>query len=241
MVLGSNIDKAATKMPRAKTQRRKDFLVFCDRKAGNKALKRWFDMLAITMVLPLLFPIFVLLWCLVRWDLGSPVFFAQFRPGLYGKPFRVVKFRTMTNCFDEAGCLLPDAQRLTRLGRFLRATSLDELPELINVITGKMSIVGPRPLLMQYLGRYSLEQARRHEVKPGITGWAQVNGRNSISWEEKFRLDVWYVDNWSFMLDLQIIAMTVLKVIKREGISADGEATAAEFMPHAKSQRCKDR
>ena len=228
-------------MPRAKTQRRKDFLVFCDGKPGNKALKRWFDLLSIAMVLPLLFPIFVLLWCVVRCYLGAPVFFAQLRPGLGSKPFHVVKFRTMTNCCDEAGCLLPDAQRLNRVGRFLRATSLDELPELINVITGEMSIVGPRPLLMQYLGRYSPEQARRHEVLPGITGWAQVNGRNSISWDDKFRLDVWYVDNWSFMLDLKIIAMTVLKVIKREGISAEGEATAAEFMPHAKSQRCKDR
>ena len=228
-------------MPHAKTQRRKDFLVFCDRKPRGKALKRWFDLLAIAMVLPLLFPIFVLLWCLVRWDLGSPVLFFQTRPGLQGEPFRIVKFRTMTNCCDEEGCLLPDAQRLTRLGRFLRATSLDELPELINVITGKMSIVGPRPLLMQYLGRYSPDQARRHEVKPGITGWAQVNGRNSISWEEKFRLDVWYVDNWSFGLDLKIILMTVLNVIKREGITAAGEATMPEFLPHAKAQRCKDR
>jgi len=217
-------------MPRAKTQRRKDFLVFCDGKPGNKTLKRWFDLLAIAVALPLLFPIFVLLWCVVRWYLGAPVFFAQLRPGLGGKPFHVVKFRTMTNCCDEAGCLLPDAQRLTRVGRFLRGTSLDELPGLINVITGKMSIVGPRPLLMQYLGRYSPEQARRHEVKPGITGWAQVNGRNAISWEGKFRLDVWYVDNWSFMLDLKIIAMTVLKVINREGISAEGEATMREFM-----------
>ena len=130
------------------------------------------------------------------------------------------------------GCLLPDAQRLTRLGKFLRATSLDELPELINVITGEMSIVGPRPLLMQYLERYSPEQARRHEVKPGITGWAQVNGRNSIAWEDKFRLDVWYVDNWSFGLDLKIILMTVLNVVKREGISAAGEATMPEFMGH---------
>ena len=197
--------------------------------------KRWFDLLAITMALPLLFPIFLLLWCVIRRYLGLPVFFAQFRPGLHGNPFRVVKFRTMTNCCDEAGCLLPDAQRLTRLGRFLRATSLDELPELINVLTGKMSIVGPRPLLMQYLRRYSPEQARRHEVMPGITGWAQVNGRNSISWEDKFKLDVWYVDNWSFMLDLKIIAMTVLKVIKREGISQEGEATMPEFMPHAKA------
>ncbi len=192
--------------------------------------KRWFDLLAIAVVLPMLVPVFIFLWCLIRCRLGSPVLFFQTRPGLYGEPFRIVKFRTMTNSCDEDGCLLPDAQRLTRLGRFLRATSLDELPELINVITGKMSIVGPRPLLMQYLGRYSPEQARRHAVKPGITGWAQVNGRNSISWEEKFRLDVWYVDNGSFRLDLKIILMTVLKVMSREGISAEGEATAAEFM-----------
>ena len=192
--------------------------------------KRWFDFLAIVAALPFLLPLFVILWCVIRCYLGSPVFFVQLRPGLHGKPFPVVKFRTMTNSCDGNGCLLPDAQRLTRVGRFLRATSLDELPELINVITGKMSIVGPRPLLMQYLGRYSPEQARRHEVMPGITGWAQVNGRNSISWEDKFRLDVWYVDNWSFGLDLKIIAMTVFKVIKREGISAAGEATAAEFM-----------
>jgi len=203
--------------------------------------KRWFDLLAIALVLPLLLPVYIFLWCLIRCCLGSPVLFFQNRPGLRGKPFRIVKFRTMTNCCDEDGCLLPDAHRLTRLGRFLRATSLDELPELINVITGEMSIVGPRPLLMQYLARYSPEQARRHEVKPGITGWAQVNGRNSISWEEKFRLDVWYVDNWSFVLDLRIIMMTVLNVIRRDGISAAGEATMPEFMPHAKSQRCKDR
>jgi len=192
--------------------------------------KRWFDFLAIVTALPFLLPLSVILWCLIRCYLGKPVLFFQIRPGLYGEPFRVVKFRTMTNCCDEAGCLLPDAQRLTRLGRFLRATSLDEVPELINVITGKMSIVGPRPLLMQYLGRYSAEQARRHAVKPGITGWAQVNGRNAISWEEKFKLDVWYVDNWSFMLDLKIILMTVLKVIKCDGISAEGQATMPNFL-----------
>jgi len=192
--------------------------------------KRWFDFLAIVAALPFLLPLFVILWCVIRCYLGKPVLFFQIRPGLQGESFRIIKFRTMTNRFDGNGCLLPDAQRLTRLGRFLRATSLDELPELINVITGKMSIVGPRPLLRQYLGRYSAEQARRHAVKPGITGWAQVNGRNSISWDDKFRLDVWYVDNWSFMLDLKIILMTVLKVIKREGISAEGEATMPNFL-----------
>ena len=193
-------------------------------------LNRWFDLLAVAVVLPFLLPVFILLWCFIRCDVGEPVLFFQVRPGLNSEPFRIVKFRTMTNCCDGDGCLLPDAQRLTRLGRFLRATSLDELPELINVITGKMSIVGPRPLLMQYLDRYSPEQARRHEVKPGITGWAQVNGRNSISWEDKFRLDVWYVDNWSFGLDLKIIWMTILKVIKSEGISAEGQATMPDFL-----------
>jgi lipopolysaccharide/colanic/teichoic acid biosynthesis glycosyltransferase len=140
------------------------------------------------------------------------------------------KFRTMTNEKDEQGCLLPDEQRLTRLGRFLRSTSLDELPELFNVLKGDMSLVGPRPLLMRYLDRYSTVQARRHEVKPGITGWAQINGRNAITWEEKFVLDVWYVDNWSLWLDMKILAMTVVKVLKREGISAAGEATMPEFL-----------
>ena len=191
--------------------------------------KRWFDLFAIAVVLPLLVPVFILLWCLVRCYLGKPVLFFQTRPGLHGEPFRIVKFRTMTNCFDEVGCLLPDAQRLTRLGRFLRAMSLDELPELINVIKGEMSIVGPRPLLMQYLGRYSPEQARRHEVLPGITGWAQVNGRNSISWKSKFKLDVWYVDNWSLWLDVKIIWMTIKEVFRREGINQEGEATVKYF------------
>ena len=211
-------------------------------------LKRWFDLLAIAIVLPFLLPVFILLWCLIRCYLGKPVLFFQVRPGLHGEPFRIVKFRTMTNCCDGDGCLLPDTQRLTRLGRFLRATSLDELPELINVMKGEMSIAGPRPLLVQYLDRYSPAQARRHEVKPGITGWAQVNGRNSISWEEKFRLDVWYVDNWSFGLDLKIILMTVLNVIRREGITAAGEATMPEFMGYENShkkgtksaKRCKE-
>jgi len=152
------------------------------------------------------------------------------RPGLKGKPFYMYKFRTMTDETDEQGNLLPDELRLTRLGKFLRSTSLDELPELFNVLKGDMSLVGPRPLLMQYLDRYTPEQARRHEMKPGITGWAQVNGRNAITWEEKFALDVWYVDNWSLWLDLKILAMTIVKVFKREGISAEGEATMPEFM-----------
>jgi len=162
--------------------------------------------------------------------MGRPVLFKQMRPGLNAKPFYMYKFRTMTNEKDEQGNPLSDEQRLTRLGRFLRSTSLDELPELFNVLKGDMSLVGPRPLLMQYLARYTPEQARRHEVKPGITGWAQVNGRNAITWEEKFALDVWYVDNWSLWLDIKILAMTVVKVFKREGISAKGEATMPEFM-----------
>lgn len=172
----------------------------------------------------------LILAVLVRLKIGSPVLFRQVRPGLRGKPFSIYKFRTMTDERDEDGCLLPDFERLTELGRFLRKTSIDELPELFNVIKGNMSIVGPRPLLMQYLDRYTPEQARRHEVKPGITGWAQVNGRNAISWEDKFKLDVWYVDNWSLWLDVKIIGMTIMSVLKREGISQEGEATAAEFM-----------
>ena len=165
----------------------------------------------------------------IRWKLGSPVLFRQQRPGLSGRPFWLLKFRTMTDARDAGGVLLPDAQRLTAFGRFLRGSSLDELPELINVLKGEMSLVGPRPLLMQYLDRYTPEQARRHEVRPGITGWAQVNGRNAITWEEKFKLDVWYVDNWSLWLDIKIIAMTIWKILKREGISQPGQATMEEF------------
>jgi len=160
---------------------------------------------------------------------GLPIFFRQMRPGLNGAPFYIYKFRTMLAARDENGNLLPDENRITVLGRFLRSTSLDELPELFNVLKGEMSIVGPRPLLFQYLKRYSPKQARRHEVKPGLTGWAQVKGRNTISWEEKFNLDVWYVDNVSFWLDMKIIAMTVWKIVKREGISQVGHATMEEF------------
>ncbi|MGB9792451.1 MAG: sugar transferase [Thermacetogeniaceae bacterium] len=162
-------------------------------------------------------------------DSPGPVLFRQVRPGLHGKPFVIYKFRTMRKAYDEEWRPLPDEQRLTRLGKWLRSTSLDELPELLNVLKGEMSLVGPRPLLMEYLDRYTPEQARRHEVKPGITGWAQVNGRNAISWEEKFRLDVWYVDNWSLWLDLKIILITLWKVLKREGISASGHATMPVF------------
>lgn len=169
--------------------------------------------------------------------MGRPIFFKQVRPGLYGKPFVLYKFRTMLDLRDQTGKMLPDERRLTSFGRWLRSTSLDELPVLFNVLKGDMSLVGPRPLLMEYLDRYTPEQARRHEVKPGITGWAQINGRNAISWEEKFALDVWYVDNWSLLLDFRIIFLTILKVLKHEGISADGYATMPEFKPGYKSAR----
>jgi sugar transferase EpsL len=175
-------------------------------------------------------PLLGIIALLVRLQLGTPVLFKQVRPGLYGKPFTIYKFRTMTDARDKNGDLLPDAQRLTKLGRFLRSTSLDELPELWNVIKGDISLVGPRPLLMQYLDRYTPGQARRNKVKPGLTGWAQVNGRNAITWEKKFELDVWYVDHCSVFLDIRIILMTLLKVFQREGIAAAGEATMQEFM-----------
>lgn len=192
-------------------------------------MKRLFDLLISALgLLVLALPLLTLAW-LVRRKLGSPVLFAQVRPGLHGKPFRMVKFRTMTNVCDASGALLPDAQRLTSFGRFLRASSLDELPELWNVLRGEMSLVGPRPLLIEYLPLYSPEQARRHEVRPGITGWAQVNGRNAISWPDKFALDVWYVDNRSMWLDVRILWLTVRKVLVRDGISAAGEATMPKF------------
>lgn len=175
-------------------------------------------------------PLILLLALLVRRKLGSPVLFRQQRPGLHGRPFTIYKFRTMTDQRDEHGMLLPDAVRLTSFGRLLRSTSLDELPELFNVIKGDMSLVGPRPLLSQYLPRYTPEQARRHEVRPGITGWAQINGRNAIDWEEKFALDLWYRDHLSLRLDLRIILLTIRNVIKREGISQQGHVTMPEFM-----------
>lgn len=201
-------------------------------------MKRAFDVVLVTPAYFVLSPLMLIIAVLIRLMMGKPIFFRQTRPGLHGKPFTVYKFRTMTNCYDENGCLLPDGERLTRVGKILRSTSLDELPELFNVMKGDMSIVGPRPLLMQYLDRYTPEQMRRHEVKPGITGWAQVNGRNAISWEDKFKLDVWYVDNWSLCLDVRIIAMTVWRVLKREGIRQTGHATAQEFLgSHAKAQR----
>ncbi|WP_440112839.1 sugar transferase [Acidovorax sp. BL-A-41-H1] len=192
-------------------------------------MKRLFDLLlSFGLLLVLALPL-LLLWGLVRYKLGSPVLFRQVRPGLHGRPFMMVKFRTMTDERGTDGEMLPDAQRLTPFGRFLRATSLDELPELWNVLRGEMSLVGPRPLLMEYLPLYSPEQARRHEVRPGITGWAQVNGRNALSWEERFKLDVWYVDHRSLWLDLRILWLTVREVIVREGISAQGEATMPRF------------
>lgn len=192
-------------------------------------MKRLFDIVVSACALLLLaLPLLVVIW-MVRRNLGSPVFFTQVRPGLHGRPFKMVKFRTMTDARGPDGALLHDADRLTPFGRFLRATSLDELPELWNVLKGDMSQVGPRPLLMEYLPLYSTEQARRHEVRPGITGWAQVNGRNAIGWEEKFRLDVWYVDHQSLWLDLRILWLTVKKVLVRDGISAAGEATVKNF------------
>jgi lipopolysaccharide/colanic/teichoic acid biosynthesis glycosyltransferase len=193
------------------------------------SMKRCFDLLITVLALFMLALPLMLMFCLIHRKLGSPVLFHQVRPGLKGKPFNMIKFRTMTNECDSDGNLLPDSQRLTSLGRFLRATSLDELPELWNVLKGEMSLVGPRPLLMEYLPLYTEEQARRHEVRPGITGWAQVNGRNAINWEEKFKLDVWYVDNRSLLLDLKILLLTTKKVIKRDGISAQGEATMTKF------------
>jgi lipopolysaccharide/colanic/teichoic acid biosynthesis glycosyltransferase len=192
--------------------------------------KRLFDVAFSGAALLLLAPVLVGLAALVRVRLGRPVLFKQPRPGLDGMPFEMVKFRTMTDQRDESGRLRPDEERLTPFGRFLRATSADELPELWNVLKGEMSLVGPRPLLMQYLDRYSARQRRRHEVRPGITGWAQVNGRNALSWDEKFELDVWYVDNRSFLLDLRILLMTLLQVVRRQGISSAGHATMPEFM-----------
>lgn len=193
------------------------------------ALKRLFDLVIASFALLLLSPALLLVAWLVHRRLGSPVLFRQVRPGLDGKPFEMVKFRTMRDAFDTGGNALPDAVRLTPFGRFLRSTSLDELPELWNVIKGDMSLVGPRPLLMEYLPLYSKEQARRHKVRPGITGWAQVNGRNAVSWSEKFALDIWYVDNRSLFLDIRILLLTIKKVVVRDGIVAEGQATASKF------------
>jgi len=193
-------------------------------------MKRFFDFSIAIILLVLFTPLLMVIAALVRVKLGSPVLFRQTRPGLKGNPFLMYKFRTLTDERDGNGTLLPDAHRMTGFGTLLRKLSLDELPELTNVLKGEMSLVGPRPLLMQYLERYSRDQARRHEVKPGITGWAQINGRNLISWPEKFKLDVWYVDNQGFMLDLKILILTIVQVYKREGVHQQGHVTAEEFM-----------
>lgn len=192
-------------------------------------MKRLIDVLGAASGLLLLSPIIILLCILVRIKLGSPIFFRQERPGLQGTPFRMIKFRTMTDATDSSGKLLPDSARLTKFGKQLRSTSLDEFPELWNVLRGDMSLVGPRPLLMTYLDRYSPEQSRRHEVRPGLTGWAQVNGRNDTSWEERLHLDTWYVENRNLLLDLRIIGKTILTVVKRDGISHSEHATMPEF------------
>ncbi len=192
-------------------------------------MKRLFDLVAAIIALILFSPIILFVAVRVRCKLGSPILFSQVRPGLGGQPFKMIKFRTMLDANDAEGNPLPDDQRLTSFGKFLRSTSLDELPGLWNVLKGDMSLVGPRPLLMEYLPLYSAEQAKRHHVRPGVTGWAQVNGRNAIEWDEKFRLDVWYVEHRSFVLDLKIILLTIKKVLLRDGISAHGEATMARF------------
>lgn len=192
-------------------------------------MKRFFDVVVALAMLLVFSPLIAVVALLVWGRLGRPVLFRQQRPGLSGKPFTLIKFRTMLEATDGKGRLLPDGERLTPLGRFLRSTSLDELPGLFNVLRGDMSLVGPRPLLMRYLPLYSAEQAKRHDVRPGLTGWAQVNGRNALSWEDKFALDVWYVENRSFFLDLRILLLTAQRVLARDGISAEGEATMTPF------------
>jgi sugar transferase EpsL len=196
---------------------------------SDDALKRVIDVVGASTALVVLSPLLAVVAVLVRVRMGPPVLFRQLRPGREGRPFELTKFRTMTDQRDPDGALLPDAQRLTALGRFLRRTSIDELPELVNVVRGDMSLVGPRPLLMKYLPRYSPEQARRHEVRPGVTGWTQVNGRNDLTWEEKFALDVWYVDHRSTRLDLEILGRTVSQVLGGQGVSAPGHATMEPF------------
>jgi sugar transferase EpsL len=208
-------------------------ILFMRSTENNRSLpisKRILDLSLTIPGLLILSPILFVISVFVAISYGTPIIFRQQRPGHYGKPFWVYKFRTMTNARDADNHLLPDSKRITRLGQFLRSYSLDELPELFNVLRGEMSWVGPRPLLMQYLERYSPEQARRHDVLPGITGWAQINGRNALTWEEKFRMDVWYVDHWSFGLDIKILLITAVKVLRREGINQPGHATAEEFM-----------
>ena len=199
----------------------------------QKTIKRVADWVLAGLILLLLLPVIVTVAIAIRWALGSPIIFTQPRPGQAGKIFQFYKFRTMTSACDASGNLLPDAQRLTPFGLFLRQTSLDELPQLINILKGEMSFVGPRPLLVKYLDRYTPEQFRRHEVKPGITGLAQVNGRNAISWEEKFKLDVWYIDHWRLGLDLKILFLTGWKVVQQDGINQEGYTTSEEFMGSA--------
>ncbi len=198
--------------------------------SGVPIIKRLLDYILTLPFLLIFAPIYLLISVLISIFLGKPIFFTQIRPGFKARPFKLFKFRTMRHLIDAQGRSLPDEERLTRLGKFLRATSLDEFPELINVIKGEMSLVGPRPLLMEYLPRYSTEQARRHDVLPGITGWAQIHGRNTLSWEEKFELDVWYVEHWSLWLDIKILFTTFGKVLKQEGISQPGNATAEKFL-----------
>jgi lipopolysaccharide/colanic/teichoic acid biosynthesis glycosyltransferase len=197
-------------------------------------IKRLFDFFVASMGIIVLIPLFVILYFLILWHIGQPVIFVQMRPGLQGRPFKLYKFRSMTNNKDTKGNLLSDAERLNVFGRFLRASSFDELPTLWNVIKGDMSLVGPRPLLMEYLPLYNKNQKRRHEVKPGITGWAQVNGRNAISWEKKFDFDIWYVDHHNFWIDLKIIVLTLKKVFLREGITESGQVTMSKFTGNTK-------
>ena len=199
------------------------------RKSELNLVKRFFDIAASLSAMVLLLPILAMIYILVRILIGSPVFFRQMRPGLNGRPFLMIKFRTMTDAKDATGQYLPDADRLTKLGKFLRSSSLDELPELLNVVKGEMSVVGPRPLLMEYLPLYNSEQMTRHDIRPGITGWAQVNGRNAISWEEKFRLDLWYVQNQSFWVDCKIIILTIKRIIRPNGINASQDITMPAF------------
>ncbi|SHF51922.1 Sugar transferase involved in LPS biosynthesis (colanic, teichoic acid) [Caldanaerobius fijiensis DSM 17918] len=196
---------------------------------NSSIIKRILDIIMSSLLLIILSPLLLIIAVIVYLAMGSPILYRQTRPGLKGKPFKIYKFRTMNDKRDKEGNLLPDEERLTKIGRLLRSTSLDELPELFNVLKGDMSLVGPRPLLMEYLNYYTEEQMRRHDVRPGITGWAQINGRNNLSWEEKFKLDVWYVDHWNLLLDFKILFITIKKVITREGISAEGYATMPKF------------
>ncbi len=205
-------------------------------------MKRLFDLAVVAASAPLWAPVLLVVAAMVRFCLGAPVLFRQLRPGLRARPFALLKFRTMTNAVGSDGKLLPDGARLTPFGRWLRSTSLDELPQLLNILKGEMSLVGPRPLLTEYLQRYTPDQARRHEVRPGLTGWTQVRGRNALSWEEKFELDLWYVDHRSFRLDLKILGLTLLRVLARHGVNAPGEATMPEFLGSpASRQSRKDR